>query len=49
VSCAANILENALENALPPIRVHVGRQSVLDGIAAGRLWCKSSARQDSDA
>ena len=41
-------VERALAHAVPPIVLHIDRQSILDGIAAGRAWCVCAARPDAD-
>ena len=41
-------IERALAHALPPLVLHVDRQSVLDGVAAGERWCTASRRPNAD-
>ncbi|CAK0857020.1 unnamed protein product, partial [Prorocentrum cordatum] len=41
-------IERALAHALPPLVLHVGRQSVIDGVAAGERWCTASRRPNTD-
>ena len=37
-----------LRNALPPLTIHVGCKTVVDGWRKGKSWCTSSSRPDAD-
>ena len=41
-------LLEALRRAVPPLRIHTDNQSVVDGVANGRVWCVSSKSADAD-
>ena len=41
-------LLEALVVAVPPVRIHIDNQAVLDGVNQGRAWCISSKAAESD-